>query len=141
MLSDDKSKTFLFSQILQTRNRPYIPQGFKLKCLLSVTAKARPVRQNLWTLLILSAQSWIHLPVSLFVQGTSYSNAPSFVYHRLDISLYSSSWGNKQIPWHWFQRLHEFRQCKGWKENKRVRRRKTYAKNGMYLVGADTTHK
>lgn len=53
---------------------------------LSVTAKTRTMCQNLRTLLLLSAQCWIHLPASVFVQGKSYSNSPSFVYHRLDIS-------------------------------------------------------
>jgi hypothetical protein len=63
-----------------------ITLSFKFNCALSVTAKARHVCQNLWTLLLLSAHGWIHLPVSLFVQGKSYSNSPPFAYHRLAIS-------------------------------------------------------
>ena len=101
--------------------KPPIMRLFKLKCVLSVNAKARLVWQNLWTLLPLSAQNWIHLPVSLFVQGESYSNSPSYVYHRLALfpSPISSPCRNKQIPWHWFQRQPTFRHWKGWKRGRK----------------------
>ena len=110
--------------------KPPIMRLFKLKCVLSVTAKARPVCQNLWTLLPLSAQNWIRLPVSLFVQGKSYSNSPSYVYHRLAVFPSSSSLPcrNKQIPWHWFQRQPTFWHWRGWKQGRKEREGRVEAK-------------
>jgi hypothetical protein len=81
----------------------------------------------------------------VFAQGKSYSNSPSFVYHRLDISplplpTLHLEVTNKSLD----TGSKDCMNSDNVKDEKKIKgeeKKKKYSKNGMYLVGAKTTHK
>lgn len=93
---------------------PRITLSFKFNWALSVTAKARPVCQNLWTLSsIISSRLNPSSRLAVCTRKELFKFSP-FRLSRTSHIPPSSSCRTKQIPRHWIQRLHKFRQCKEW---------------------------